>query len=632
MEEIYFRLLFEGLEEKAKLEKLVVFFHKELGLDNNRIGSLLTTPPRVLWEAAPHKEALASLTALKKLGCRTSLEPVLSNGAYPFVMPERHHKLIKRELSKIIRCRSSMLVFIVHVEPGAERKPIPSLLGPAETEFAEHFRESDTVVGVDDHRALVLGFATGKEGVEPLERKIRQSLRNVLDTDIVVSMGWALFPEEGRSISELVHLAEKKRQEAGPEVSQPKPNRCLPESSGAPAILTRESPENPLQICFTKARGKIFKRLLEMDPETLWMGLSQLPQSRQEDFLARIPLGAPLGPVLEQMIRTQPTIGSDREAEQYFEAMIHQMDMEAGLEDRKRTREVVLSRMRRAESLPTLPSVASQVFNIASDPNSSAADLTTVIANDPPLTGKLLKVVNSAFYGFPQKIGTVRQAVVILGTEEIVNLSFGLVASKVFDELGWKHSYGPKNLWLHSLCTALLAQHLCAEFPEFRKQGIFTAGLLHDMGKIFLMENFPELYGKIYKDITGQDLPFYELEEEKFGLSHAAIGEVLAAKWNLPAGLVQAIAFHHRPHDAPGHPELAALVGLADYLAHCVQAPEVFVEPSPSRPPELTFGHGRILTGLLGDLDEERLVLMCREAATVINENQTLFKTFETES
>jgi putative nucleotidyltransferase with HDIG domain len=362
-----------------------------------------------------------------------------------------------------------------------------------------------------------------------------------------------------------------------------------------------------------------------MDAPTLWLGLSQLPQAKQRDFLARLPYNAPLVPILKEMIENQTEPAFDKAAEQHFEAIIHQMKLDEGLEERKRVREKLFSRLDRVDALPTLPSVASLVFRIATDPTSSAGDLTKVIENDQSLTSKLLKTVNSAFYGFPQKIGTVKQAVVILGLDEITNLAFGLAAAKVLETTTFGGLYDPKSLWHHSICTALIAQKLCEGFPRFKRLGVFTAGLLHDFGKILLMETFPELYAQIYGEVAKHDFPLFDLEEEKIGVNHAVVGRLLSSNWNLPESLVEAIAYHHHPLSAPRYTHLAAITGLADYLYYRSTAAGNPKEAILVMSPQLTYGHWCSLTEVFTSLNAEQLKQMMDDALTVVeNSNELL--------
>ncbi len=625
MNDTHFRVLLEGLDQHAQLPKLVIFFQKEIGFSEDQIRNLLTNPPRVLWEVSTHNDAQLIQTVLEKMGCQTYLEPVTGNSMYPFAISTRHHKLINRELSKILRCNANLALFLVHVEGARPGSILPSMMGPFEKKLAEHFRESDTVVGIDDSRIIILGFSTDSQGAVHLKNKTDRVLKELLGEEILISMGYALFPEEGRSLSELLRLAEGKRIGKGSGGISDTQIASSPDEPRSHVSTRNEERPTPLQLCFTKGRGKIFKRLLDMDPEILWLGLSQLPQAKQKEFLARLPFDSPIVPVLEKRINAQPRPISDKAAEQHFEAIIHQMELEQSLEERSKTQHEVVSKLNRVEVLPTLPSVAAHVFKIASNPNSSAADLTEVIVNDPSLTSKLLKIVNSAFYGFPQKIGTVRQAVVILGTEEIMDLAFGLAAAKVFEVKPLEGLYDPKTLWQHSMCTAMIAQNLCQRFPEYQRLGAFTAGLLHDFGKIFLIEHFPEMYGQIHVDVRKLGLPLFELEEESFGLNHAAIGEFLASNWNLPEALVEAIAFHHQPFSAPSHSRLAAMIGLADYLHYGASESGELPEGIPVFSPQLTSGHWNFLTQLFEGLDTGQLRKMQEDALATIKESQDLF-------
>ncbi len=616
----HFRLIFEGLDQRPHLRNLLSLFQKQLGLSEGAISNLLTSPPRVLWEVHTHRDAELIQTALTKMGCRTYLEPVVSDASYPFAITQKEQEAMNRELSKILRTRASLALFLVQVTAQESGSILPSMMGPFQESFAQHFRESDTVIAIDDSRIIILGFSTNGKGAERLRDKTNRVLGELLGDDILISTGYSLFPQEARSLAELIHLAEMKRKDGeGPAI----PDAQISGSPKEPAVQVA-SMSKALERCFTKARGKIFKRLLSMDPQVLWLGLSQLPQTEQRGFLARFPFDSPLTPVLEQMIDTQSQPASDKAAEHHFEAIIHQMELEEGLEERKKTQAEVLSKLNRVESLPTLPSIAAHIFKIASNPNSSADDLTTIIVNDPPLTSKLLKIVNSAFYGFPQKIGAVKQAVAILGMDEIMDLSFGLAAANVFQVRAIEGLWDPKQLWHHSVCAAIITQDLCKRLKKYQRLGAFTAGLLHDFGKIFLTQNFPELYGQVHVNGTKQELPLFELEEEKFGLDHATIGEFLASHWNLPDALVQGIAFHHQPFSASSHSELAAVVGLADYLhyhAAMLSSPEDYTVLSP----QLTFGHWSILTQLFKGLDTDELKKMTDNAVAILEDSQDLF-------
>jgi HD-like signal output (HDOD) protein len=637
MNEMRFRIIFEGLDKGAQLRKLVVYLQKERGLSEDIIRNLLTDPPRVLWEVDSDKEADSIRETLEKMGCRSYSEPIMGTADYPFAISKKDHKTMNQELSKILRVRANLALFLVQVLARTPGTILPSMMGPFREKIEFQFRESDTVIGVDDTRIIILGFSTDKQGVYHLEKKTHRVFGEILGKDILVSTGYSLFPQEGRNLSKLIQLAESKRKsgtiEETPEMGPSKPDESETEQT-ATAVIEVEEGESEgkresLQQCFSEARGKIFQRLMNLDPEILWRGLSCLPEIEQKEFLGRLPFDSPLCPILEQKIDSHGDATDEAVEGHHFEAIFHQMALAEGLDERKAMQESISSKLNRVEALPTLPSIASHIFKIASNPSSSAEDLTKVIMNDPPLTSKLLKIVNSAFYGFPQKIGTVKQVVVILGTEEIMDLSFGLAAARVFRFKPVNGLCDPKALWHHSLSTALIAQHLCQKFPEYQKLGAFTAGLLHDFGKIFLMENFAAPYGQLHLDAAQQDIPLIELEEERLGLNHAFIGDFLAANWNLPDALVKAIAFHHRPFSAPEHSELAALIGLADYL-HCRSTSvQTTGKKAPLLVPPLTYGHWSILTGLFKGLDDAMLEKMTDEAMAILEDNQELFAMLE---
>ncbi len=373
MSDTRFRLIFEELDPGAQLRKLVIFFRKELGLSEEKIRSLLTTPPRVLWEVSTTNDGELIQTALEQIGCRTSLEPVKADPSYPFVISKKHHDLMNQELSKILRTRANLVLFLAQVAPQQPESVLPSMMGPLENQVGGHFRESDTVIGIDDSRLIILGFSTDSKGVGHLRNKAIRVFKELLGNEIRISTGYSLFPEESRSIQGLIRLAEVKRKK-GRSPGLPDAHTAGPQGKPAPCVSASDEAKSkpPLQRCLARARGRIFKRLADLDPQVLWVALSQLPQTEERQFLARLPFDSPLVPTLEEMIDAQCQPISDKAAEHHLEAIIRQIELEEGLDDRKSTQQEVLSKLNRVETLPTLPSIAAHIFRIASNPNSSA--------------------------------------------------------------------------------------------------------------------------------------------------------------------------------------------------------------------------------------------------------------------
>lgn len=616
-----YRLVFNGLTPNADLKKLVAYFRKDLGLPPEEIQNVINNAPRVLHYSNDQQAAEFSQSVLAKMGCFSQLEPVISYPFLNFAISRKHDRLVKKELSKVLRCRTSLVVLLMQVEKGLLKTQLPSMMGPFEDQMVDSFRESDTVIGVDDSRLLILGFATDKAGADLLQAKAQRIVKKLLGEEIIVKAGYSMFPEDAQSLEKLLYLAGLPGKDAVKNDSFKTRDRQLTSAPPVPQFGEKEG-FTPLQICFTKGRGKIFQRLLNMDPQTLCLGLSKISQSQQKEFMSRLPFNSPLIPALEEYINNQPDLIFDPSAENHFSAVINQMELEAGLANRDELQDRLLFRLSQSDELPTLPSVAVRIFNIASSPDSSSSELLNIIKNDPALTSKILKTVNSAFYGNPQKISSVRQAVILLGNDEIIDLAFGLAAAKVFDFEPVPGMIDPKFLWHHAICTALIARDLCRAIPQYRNMSVFTAGLLHDVGKIFFLEKFADIYRQIYADKVQYDMPLFELEEDYLGMNHAIIGNHLSLNWNLPQHLVQAISYHHQPASAASHPELAALIGIADYLYYKALSLKQNSQESCDHDHWLTVGHWTFLTRLFQDMGQEKLAEMTRVAESIIRENQ----------
>ncbi len=198
------------------------------------------------------------------------------------------------------------------------------------------------------------------------------------------------------------------------------------------------------------------------------------------------------------------------------------------------------------KDIPALPLVMNRVLEVVMDERSSAQDLAREISRDPALTGKLLKIVNSAFYGFYRQISSVEQAVVILGYREIRSIA---ITVSVFDLFGPKRSATPLNrmrLWEHCLAVGTLAEILREQYCR-AEEAAFVAGLLHDIGIIILDEYFASEWGPaLARAEETPERPLIEWETESLGMTHAEAGYYLSERWNLPWAISQAILNHHR--------------------------------------------------------------------------------------
>jgi HD-like signal output (HDOD) protein len=200
--------------------------------------------------------------------------------------------------------------------------------------------------------------------------------------------------------------------------------------------------------------------------------------------------------------------------------------------------------------LPTLPSMMATITRLMQDPRTSAEELGRAIATDPALVSKVLKLVNSAFYGFPGRISTITQAIVILGFSTIRNVVLTTSVLKVFGN-SRSPGFDVEYFWEHSLLTGAIAKSLAMEKDLPFTEETFIAGLLHDMGRMVLSQRLTPEFERVvaFKEKAG--VPLLQAEKAVLGLTHGEVGGWLARKWNLPLPFVDVMRYHHFPLEAP---------------------------------------------------------------------------------
>lgn len=237
----------------------------------------------------------------------------------------------------------------------------------------------------------------------------------------------------------------------------------------------------------------------------------------------------------------------------------------------------IRERIKTIIQLPALPAIAMEVVELIDNPKTSAAKLGQVISSDQALTAKVLKIANSPFYGFPRKISTIEFAIIVLGFDALkeIVISISLISSLQKRSDQYLNS---QQFWDHSISTAVIGRMLAKELGYRVAGEVFVAGLLHDMGITALHRYFNSEYRRIIDIIKESELSMTEAEESVLGVTHGDVGGWLAERWNLPAQLIEAIAYHHTPQKASINPELVALVHCADSIAREIASEEVLFE------------------------------------------------------
>ena len=216
--------------------------------------------------------------------------------------------------------------------------------------------------------------------------------------------------------------------------------------------------------------------------------------------------------------------------------------------------------------LPTLPTVVSKMMELVDNPRTSARSLASLIQSDQVLTAKVLKLANSAYYGRQREVGTVDEAIVIMGFEAVKDMGLSVSVLEAFKDPGENRWFDLTLFWEHAISVGVGTQMLCRSFQPRYTGESFTAGLLHDLGKVvinqYCHDDFLEIMERVHED--NEDL--LSAETTVLATTHDRIGGWLANKWNLPLPIVEAIEFHHQPFLADKHRVLASLVRLSDYL------------------------------------------------------------------
>lgn len=224
---------------------------------------------------------------------------------------------------------------------------------------------------------------------------------------------------------------------------------------------------------------------------------------------------------------------------------------------------------RTIQTFPGMPGPALRLLALVDEPNVTVPQIEGILRQDPGLTANMLKLANSAYFGLPSKIGSVRQAVVLLGLKRLVQMVVAACTSAVLESAVPGYDLPGGELWRHSLAVSVAAEGLVRELNLKGREEIFTAALLHDVGKLILGRYVQEDAARIDLALA-QGVPFETAEAIVLGTDHAQIGAEVLTQWALPASIVNVVRWHHCPEKSEQADVMLDVVHVANLLCRMI--------------------------------------------------------------
>jgi putative nucleotidyltransferase with HDIG domain len=224
--------------------------------------------------------------------------------------------------------------------------------------------------------------------------------------------------------------------------------------------------------------------------------------------------------------------------------------------------------MSRVTDINTLPEVTTKIVQIVEDPKATAHDLNKIVRTDPALATKILKVVNSAFYGLPSQIASLDRAILMLGMSAVKNIALASSIARLFKAEALSEQFAARDLWRHCIAVGVAAKMIANGIKYAPADEAFVAGLVHDMGLLVEQQLFPDKLREVAERCATAPQDFCKAEAEIIGADHQTFGAALAGRWKFPPTLRNAITYHHDPGTLPAeHQRFATLIYVADTIA-----------------------------------------------------------------
>ena len=228
-------------------------------------------------------------------------------------------------------------------------------------------------------------------------------------------------------------------------------------------------------------------------------------------------------------------------------------------------------------NLPTLPRISSRLLQLIRDPDAELETIGEVIETDPVLSAQVVRTANSSYFGLSEPVASANRATMVLGMQAVANLVLQTELVEQYSQLQ-DSGFDIEQLWRHSIRAALIARDLATRCGGGSAGGwlqpdeLYTCGLLHDLGKIAMLDSMPDEYMELLKEHSGRFASSFYLEREQFGYTHTEVGAMIAYVWELPEQIVDAIECHHQSRVRLREQQYTLTVSLADELAHMVEA------------------------------------------------------------
>jgi putative nucleotidyltransferase with HDIG domain len=232
------------------------------------------------------------------------------------------------------------------------------------------------------------------------------------------------------------------------------------------------------------------------------------------------------------------------------------------------TAEAFIRRLDAIHELPTLSTVAMKLSRLLLDINTSAQDAAEVIQYDQAIVTKMLKLVNSAFFGFSNKVSSVQHALMLLGFNTVRNAVISIDVINTLKINSQIKGFDVSAFWGHSIGVAVIGRYLDQETGNHYREDVFTAGIIHDIGKIVMAYYFADRFQAVWETMYREQIGFWDAEHRHFPINHADVGAQLAKRWHLPEPMCHVIGRHHATSKSSSMDNLVAIVHAADALFH----------------------------------------------------------------